>query len=155
MMAITRRTDYSVRLMCELAQLPTGATLSIRDLCEVTDVPENFGASIVMYLAEAGLVRAESYNSHLLSLARSATEITLSDIVRASEPEFSLSSCVNDPAACGRSTTCRAHLFWSELDAVIWHRLEATTLAQLVAGPGLGRPASKVPASFTGLMGIA
>ena len=154
-MAITRRTDYAVRLMSELAQVPTGATLSVRDLCEVADVPANFGASIVAYLAEAGLVRTESYNNHLLSLARSAEEITVAEIVRASEPGFSLSPCVNDPASCCRSDQCRAHLLWSELDAVIWQHLETTALAQIAPGTSVQRKAPTVIApSVAGFAGI-
>ncbi|HSQ21313.1 MAG TPA: Rrf2 family transcriptional regulator [Coriobacteriia bacterium] len=133
-MSITRRTDYAVRLMYELAQLPQGATLSARDLCELAEVPESFGGSLVPFLKDAGLVRAEGYRDHLLSLALPAHEITMADIVGACEPEFSLSQCTRDPQSCGRSDHCGVHDMWEALDRVVWTRLKATTLAEVVLG---------------------
>ncbi len=154
-MAITRRTDYAVRLMYELAQLPTGATLSVRDLCAAADVPDNFGTSIMTYLCGANLARCEGYNSHLMSLALPAEQITMAQIVRASEPEFSLAQCTHEPESCSRSGHCGAHLMWLELDALVWQRLESITLAQVAANHGGTHKTPRVPSSFTGLLGIA
>jgi len=154
-MAITRRTDYAVRIMYELAQVPTGATLSIRDLCEAADVPENFGASIVTFLLAANLVRAEGYNKSLISLAVPPEQITMAQIIRACEPEFSLSQCTHEPQECARSPHCGAHRMWLELDAIVWQRLESISLAKVAAGFPAERSASEVPRSFNGLLGIA
>jgi Rrf2 family protein len=137
-MSITRRTDYAVRLMYELAQLPQGATLSARDLCELADVPESFGGSLVPFLRDAGLVRAEGHRDHLLSLALPPHGITMADIIRACEPDFSLSQCTRDPQSCGRSGHCGVHEMWEALDRVVWTRLEATTLAEVSLGAATG-----------------
>lgn len=154
-MAITRRTDYAVRLMYELAQLPVGATLSIRDLCEAADVPDNFGASLANYLIAAGLVRSEGYNSHLMSLARSAEEITMGQIVRACEPEFSLAQCTNDPESCSRSHYCGVHLLWKELDSMVWERLDAIALAAVATGARGTCASDRTTTGVTGLVGTA
>ncbi|MDZ4166358.1 MAG: Rrf2 family transcriptional regulator [Coriobacteriia bacterium] len=132
-MAITRRTDFAVRLMYELAQLPAGATLSARDLCEVADVPESFGVSLVPFLIDAGLVKTEGYRRHLLSLAEPASAITIGRVVRASEPEFSVAQCSRDPESCSRSEYCGVHEMWTHLDTIIWTHLDAITLAQVVS----------------------
>ena len=149
-MSITRRTDYAVRLMYELAQLPPGATLSSRDLCEVAEVPENFGASLVPFLIDAGLVRAGGYNSHLLSLAMPAGQISMAQIVRACEPGFSLSQCAREPDSCNRSSHCGVHVMWSEIDALLWRHLETTSLAHVAQGqphvPSLETPTVPAPA---------
>lgn len=154
-MAITRRTDYAVRIMYELAQIPTGATLSVRDLCEAADVPENFGASIVTFLLAASLVRAAGYNKTSISLAMSPEEITMAQIIRACEPEFSLSQCTREPESCGRSSHCGAHRMWLELDAVVWQRLESISLATVAAGMPAEHRAPAGPRSFNGLLGTA
>lgn len=119
--------------MYELAQLPAGATLSARDLCEVADVPENFGVSLVPFLIDAGLVRAEGYRRHLLSLAEAASAITIGRVVRASEPEFSVAQCSRDPESCSRSEYCGVHEMWTHLDTIIWAHLDTITLAQVVS----------------------
>lgn len=156
-MTITKRTDYAVRIMYELAQLPTAATLSVRDLCEAADVPDAFGAALVPFLIAAGMIRAEGHRDHLLSLARPATEMTMAEIVRACEPEFSLSQCTRDPNSCDRSARCGVHLMWAGLDQIIWQQLEELTLARVATGHGLSCPVPdrRRAIDFTSLLGIA
>lgn len=141
--------------MYELAQVPVGATLSVRDLCGAADVPENFGASIVTFLVAAGLVRPEGYNKNLLSMAKPAEDISMAQIIRACEPEFSLSQCTREPDACSRAGYCGAHRMWVELDAMVWQRLESITLAQVAAGMPSGPRPTGVSPALNGLLGGA
>jgi Rrf2 family protein len=136
-MSITRRADYAVRLMYELAQLPAGISLSIKDLCDAADVPEMFGEPLVQFLAEAQLVNAAGYRSHLLSLSRPASQITMAEVVRTCEPAFSLAACAHDPNTCDRSSHRGVHRMWGALDAVLWAHLERLTLEQVARGVGL------------------
>lgn len=133
-MAITRRTDYAVRLMYELALLPSGASLSLRDLCEAADIPESFGQSLATFLVEGGLIRTSGVTDHQLSLARPAAQIPMAWIICACEPEFSLAQCVREPQSCPRSPHCGAHVLWVQLDQVIWNHLRSTTLADIASG---------------------
>lgn len=133
-MSITRRTDYAVRIMYELAQLPHGASLSLRDVCALADIPESFGATIATFLAEAALVNACGYNNKLLSLARPAEQINMAEIVYACEPEFSLSECARNPDACDRATRCGVHMMWEELDAIVVDHLMSVSLARVARG---------------------
>lgn len=154
-MTITRRADYAVRLMYELAQLPSGVTLSVRDLCDAAEVPASFGEPLVRFLADSGMVTVTGYRSNLLSLATPASEITMADVIRACEPGFSLASCSNDPGTCSRSPHCRVHRMWVGLDALLWHELEQITLEQVATG---ARPTVAVPtgaAVVAGLLGTA
>lgn len=154
-MSITRRTDYAVRLMYELAQLPSQASLSIRDVCEAAGVPDAFGASILTFLADAGMVKAEGYNDHLMSLAAPPEQITMAQIVRACEPDFTLSQCVREPDSCNRSSHCGAHAMWADLDHLVWQHLESLSLADVASGKHCVDSPLRIPSAFTGLMGIA
>lgn len=133
-MSITRRTDYAVRIMYELAQLPHGASLSLRDVCSLADIPESFGATIATFLAEAALVSASGYNNKLLSLARPAEQINMAEIIYACEPEFSLSECARNPDVCDRSIRCGVQTMWEELDAIVVDHLTSVTLARVARG---------------------
>lgn len=139
-MSITRRTDYAVRIMYELGQVPYGASLSLRDVCALADVPESFGATIAAFLTEAALVSASGLNNKLLSLARTADQINMAEIVYACEPEFSLSQCARNPLVCDRSPRCGVHDMWDELDAVVVDHLMSVTLADVARGPQTDRP---------------
>jgi Rrf2 family protein len=132
-MPITRRTDYAVRLMYELAQLPHGVTISRRDLSAAADVPEAFGEPLIGFLVEAGLVAEIGYSSNLLALAVPADSVSMARIVCASEPSFSLSQCTRDPESCSRSAHCGVHSMWIDLDQIVWDYLRTTTLADVAA----------------------
>lgn len=135
-MPITRRADYAIRLMYELAQLPADATLSLRDLCEAADVPVTFGSPLVEFLAHAGLIRTTGYRDQLLMLASPPGEIKMADIVRIADPQFSLSQCTHDADCCARTPECGVNRMWRSLELMLWQRLEITSLAHVVAGGG-------------------
>lgn len=148
-MAVTRRADYAVRMMYELAQLPAGTWLSVRDLCEAAGVPPTFGSPLVEFLIHAGLVHASGSRQHLLALARAAEELTMAEIIRVADPDFSLAPCAVDPESCNRSSHCGVHRMWQDLDGVVWQRLEETTLADVVAdGLPQRRLSGSIGASF-------
>lgn len=130
-MAITRRSDFAVRLMHALAQLPAGSRLSARDLCQAAGVPETFGSAILPFLVEAQLVQASGYQNALLSLARPAEQITLASVIRAAEPEFSLAATVTGPWPCEDKGPAAVQALWRELDRLLWDRLGEITLADL------------------------
>lgn len=154
-MAITRRADYAVRLMYELAQLPEGASLSLRDLCEVASVPSSFAEPLVQFLVDAGFVRQSGARKQLLALTVAASDISMADIVRVAEPTFSLSPCVTSPESCPRSERCGVHRMWTGLDRLVWQELEKTTLAAVSSSsPTVGaQPGQNVVAA--GLLGTA
>lgn len=155
-MGITRRADYAVRLMYELAQLPAELSLSMRDLCEAAEVPSSFGAPLIQFLAEAELVRVSGHRDHLLALAVPASEITMAHIVKVSDPDFALAPCTLNPGGCSREPRCGVHRLWERLDGMIWHELEAITLEEVVTGKqtvGTARLAGGALAS--GLIGTA
>lgn len=154
-MPITRRTDYAVRMMYELAQLPPGATLSLRDLCELAQVPDSFGATIAAFLVEASLIRRSGYRDYQISLARPAIHITMAEIILACEPDFSLSQCAREPEVCSRSPHCGVHVMWASLDSIVMSRLESVTLAHVARGQALAsdtdvlRAAAEVESTLT------
>lgn len=130
-MANNRRADFALRIMAEMAQLPPGAHLSIRDLCEATDVPVIFGAPLVETFARAGFIRAEGYRETLLSLAVPSDQITVGQIMRLVEPNFSLSQYRCSYNTCTMPAECGVHRMWLMLDDVLWRQFDALTLAEI------------------------
>jgi DNA-binding IscR family transcriptional regulator len=141
--------------MYELAQLPSGLSMSVRDLCGVAEVPESFGEPLVGFLIEAGLVVASGYRSHLLMLARHPADITMAEVVRTCEPAFSLSPCAQDPSSCSRSPRCGVHLMWVRLDRMLWVELEQLTLQQIASGRLPEEVVSPMATVVAGLLGSA
>ena len=135
-MEITRRTDYAIRMMTALADAGEACPISVRALAEAQGVPYAFSRTVQRDLMTAGLVAATRGATGGLCLTRPSTEITLLQIVEATQGTPSIATCSADPKWCGRSGTCSAHRVWCEIDALVREQLGSKTLAGLSSKHG-------------------
>ena len=130
-MEITRRTDYAIRILMELAR-SGGGPISIRTLATSQDVPYAFARGIQRDLAAAGIVESRRGAAGGAVLARPAEDITLLDVVHATQVNSSCSVCTNDPTWCNRMSGCSVHRVWREVDEMMTSYLGSKSLAGLI-----------------------
>jgi Rrf2 family protein len=130
-MEITRRTDYAIRILMELAR-SGGGPVSVRILAASQDVPYAFARGIQRDLAVAGLVESRRGATGGAVLARSPKDITLLDVVHATQTNSSCSVCTNDPTWCNRMGGCAVHRVWREADGMMTDYLGTKSLAGLI-----------------------
>lgn len=130
-MEITRRTDYAIRILMELARTG-GGPLSVREIAERGDVPYSFARGIQRELGAAGLIVSKRGAKGGIVLARPADKISLLDIADATQSGVSCSVCTRDPGWCSRMGGCGVHAVWNEVDAVVRDLLDSKSLAGLV-----------------------
>ena len=130
-MEVTRRTDYAIRILLELARVG-GGPLSVRELAEGQGVPYAFARGIQRELVAAGLVDSRRGASGGITLARPADEVTLLGIANAMQGDVSCSVCSRDPKWCSRMSECEVHKVWREVDSRVSEVLGAKSLAGLL-----------------------
>jgi Rrf2 family protein len=130
-MEITRRTDYAIRILLELAR-SGGGPLSVRLLAEKQDVPYAFARGIHRDLAAAGLVEARRGSAGGAMLARSPHEITLLDVLHATQGSASCAVCSRDMTWCKRVAGCVVHRVWREADEMMVRYLGSKSLTGLI-----------------------
>ena len=135
-MQVTRRTDYAVRILVELARSGGGGPISVRRLAEDECVPYSFARSIQRDLVSGGLVETRPGVGGGLALARPAADITVLQILEAVQGPLSCSVCTSDPDWCGRRSHCDLHRLWEGADALLRDYLGSKTLAGLVSDQG-------------------
>ena len=81
LMRISKRAEYGLRAMVALG--PDRRTHSVKEIAERAHVPRKFLEQLLLALKGAGLVTSTRGKDGGFSLRRSASEITLADIVRA------------------------------------------------------------------------
>jgi Rrf2 family nitric oxide-sensitive transcriptional repressor len=97
-MQLTLYTDYSLRVMAYLAQA--------EKLCTITEIADYFGVSrnhlvkVVHNLSTHGLIRSSRGKGGGIQLARPANTVSLGDVVRITEPNFTLVECFNAEKDC-------------------------------------------------------
>jgi Rrf2 family protein len=133
---ITRRTDYAIRMMTALAGAGAACPVSVRALAEAQGVPYAFARTVQRDLMAAGLVVATRGAAGGLCLTRPAADITLLEIVGATQGVPSIATCSADPTWCGRSGSCSAHHVWCEIDALVREQLGNKTLEGLTSTRG-------------------
>ena len=136
-MMISRRTDYGVRIVLDLAALPQDERTAAHDIADRQQIPRPFLAKIVSQLCLAGLVTTYRGAGGGVALAKPAAEITLLEVVEALEGPVRLNRCVIRPDDCPRNTYCPVHLVWSQAQADLVDRLGHTTF-EILAHPVMG-----------------
>lgn len=130
---ITRKIDYAIRAMLYLAAQDKRA-VSASSLAEAVAVPYRFLRAILLRLVKAGLLQSTRGKNGGLSLAKAATEISLLNIIRASdEKAMVFNRCLHAGHDCQRSNSCMVHDELLLLQQTMENNLENITLASLIA----------------------
>ena len=126
-MKISVKVDYACRVMAELARLDGSGTLAqIEHLARAEAVPANFLAQILGKLRTGGLITSRRGNQGGYTLARPPEEISLYDIMMATEGEC-LELSGNFHGQSGR----RLKEVWCEVRAALIAKVKGYTLDQI------------------------
>ena len=130
-MVISRRTDYGVRIVLDLATLPPDERAAAHDIADRQQIPRPFLAKIISQLGLAGLVTTYRGAGGGVALARPAADITMLQVVEALEGPIRLNRCVIRPDDCPRNERCPIHNVWMAAQADLVARLSTTTFDAL------------------------
>ncbi len=131
-MEISRRTDYGVRVILDLASLGEGQRASTLEIAERQSIPAPFLAKIVSQLSTSGLVETYRGAGGGVVLARSPSQINLLDVIEALDGPVRLNRCAIEPDACPREEHCPVHDIWVEAQQDLTRALTAVTFDTLV-----------------------
>jgi len=127
----SRTAEYAVRAMVFLANQPPGRLTGAREVSEAEQIPGAFLWKILQNLARRKLIRSFKGVRGGYELARPAAEITLEDIVEATDGQDVVTGCVLGLAECSEENPCPLHSSWKEVKVKLTEMLEQTTLADL------------------------
>ena len=138
-MKISTRTEYGVRVLVTLARVGVDdACLSLTEIAKREKLPHAYLEQLVGDLRRAGLVTATRGQSGGYRLARSATDIAMTDAIRALERPLLEMPCagVEDLEHCDRPQPCSVHEIFQRVYESLSSTLGATNLAEVAATAG-------------------
>ena len=132
-MQITRQADYALRAAIYLAALTPEEKASTAEIAERQCIPPSFLAKIISQLSLAGIIQTSRGARGGVSLARSAEEVSILDVVEAIDGPLALNACTANPAGCPCHENCPLCEFWAETRAELATKLGGAKLASYAA----------------------
>lgn len=133
-MKVSRRGEYGIRAMLELARHYGRTPLHSRDIAARQGIPEPYLNQLLTVLHKAGLIISRRGPGGGHTLARPPEAINLGELVAALEGSLSPASCVEpgDGSDCEMLDTCALRQMWLEVKQATDRVLTSTTLAHLL-----------------------
>ena len=132
MMQITRREEYGLKGLLFLAQQPDEKVFLVSEISRVQKIPERFLAKIFQRLSKAGVLRSVRGSKGGFSLRKTATEITMKEVVEALEGPIAINRCLPRKGKCGEEQECPLYEVLEEAQEGLLKVLERTSIDDLV-----------------------
>ncbi len=138
-MRLSKRGEYGLRAMITLAEPAKQGNppivMQIKEISQREHIPAKFLEQILLTLKNAGLLQSKMGVSGGYYLARSASAITLGQIVRVLDGPVAPIRCVSqmayEPCDCPDEQTCGLRLAMSDVRHAIVDILDNTSLADV------------------------
>ncbi len=112
-MRLSRKSDYALRAVRYLSNLPPDKLGSINAIAEGESVPREFLAKILKDLTRSGILVSYQGVTGGYRLARKPREISFLDVVEAIDGPIHLNLCTEGEGCdCDMYDTCEMRAFW-------------------------------------------
>jgi Rrf2 family protein len=139
-MVFTSSTEYAIRAITHLALLPAGTLAGAKEISRAESIPMPFLWKILQKLCRRKLVRSFKGLRGGYQLARPAAQITLQNLVLATNGDELEGHCVLGLEQCDEKRPCPLHDQWKEIRGQMVAMLEKTTVADLAHIAASRRP---------------
>ncbi len=139
----SQTTEYALRAICCLAQ-SRATIVPALTLAQRTGVPLHYLAKVLQQLSAANLIVGRRGLGGGYTLRRPAAQITLTEVVRATETVERIHRCPMglDPREAG---LCALHRTLDEVAALLVRELDRHTIEEIVSQPGADVPLCQKP----------
>lgn len=129
MLRMNKLADYGTVVMVHLARAEVKT--SARDIARVTQLGLATVSKILKRLTIAGLLSSSRGTTGGYSLKKSASEISITDILYALDETRGLTACSFEPEACVLHTVCHVEENWRLISQSIEKALNSVSLEDL------------------------
>ena len=130
-MKLSTKGKYGLYAMFYLAQHDGCGPQPLKAVAEI-GVSEDYLEQLLGNLRRAGLVHTVRGAQGGYQLAKDPADITVGDIIDATEGPLSISACLHDEGSCHRSGQCRTRRVWEYLSNSINNVLQSITLRDML-----------------------
>lgn len=131
---LSQTGTYALQAVIWLATQPENTRTPARILAEELEIPGNYLAKVLQRLAREEILESTRGARGGFTLARSADELTVADVVAPFQELQKPRVCLMG-GACDLENPCTAHSRRTAWNAVVMEMLRTTTVADLLTAP--------------------
>jgi len=102
-----------------------------KELAEVTNIPLPTVTRVLKMLSNGELLDSQRGPQGGYSLARSAKEISVAEVIETMEGPISLTECASDDCGCSYEASCAVGKPWQKINKAINEVLQSISLAEM------------------------
>ena len=114
-MKISTKGRYGLRIMTDLAVYGSEGCVSLKDIAEREHLSEKYLEQIVNLLSKEDLVKSVRGAKGGYHLTRPPEEITVEDILKATEGSLAPVACAEDNGKCENYCDCVTSFIWTQI----------------------------------------
>lgn len=131
-MKISTKGRYGLRIMIDLAVMGEDEIpVSIKDIAEKEQLSDKYLEQIINLLSKKELVRSIRGARGGYLLSKTPEEITVEDILMATEGSLAPVACAEDNEKCDKYCDCATSIIWSEIYEAVVSVVRNITLRDL------------------------
>jgi Rrf2 family protein len=131
MLRLSKKADYALLAMRQLAAQPQGAVVSARELAEEYAIPPDLLAKVLQKLVRARLLVSQHGTRGGYVLAGPAKSLSVADVIQAIDGPLTVTACSDTDHSCDQYARCNIRdPLWRIKDRIV-SALAATSVADL------------------------
>ncbi len=135
-MRLSTKGRYSVTAMLDLAIHDKAGPVTLGDISQCQGISLSYLEQLFSSLRKSGLVKGVRGPGGGYRLSRSASEISIAEIITAVDENVDVTRCHGE-GDCQEGEQCLTHELWTDLSDRLYEFLDKITLAQFVDRPGI------------------
>lgn len=140
MLRLSKKTDYALMALKDLASSPADTSSSAREIAERYGIPVELMAKVLQRLSKRGLLVSHQGTYGGYRLSRPPAQISVGDVVQAIDGPILVTACSDEDESCDQYTKCNIRDPLWQLKNRIVMALEAFTLQELADDVPLSAP---------------
>ena len=130
-MKITRRTDYAIHLIADLAESP-GKSMGLRTLAERHNVTYAFARTVQKGLLKAGIIKTTRGINGGIMLVKELEDITLLEVFEAAQEPLEFTFDIDEACWCSCEDGCVSKYVWDSTKQILQGHFSKITMRNVV-----------------------
>ena len=130
-MKLSKASDYALVILAKLVDQPSDQWVTARAIAEPIGIPQSFLGNIIHRLVQAGILQSQRGSHGGIRLAKTASEITIGQVLDAVEDRMNLVECMEEGGNCPIEGNCEVRAFWSITHELVLAALKHISLKDI------------------------